>query len=121
MREFTFDEIVNFYKKEIISSHYRNQGLVNLIFIKDFISHRLSAFNYWSVIDQNLKGFLTHKPFIQLLEAVSLDVRGKTHDQIKSEFSSITKRLKNEFNEDSSVIYRFRFFEYIFLQRCALY
>ena len=30
MREFTFDDIVNFYKKEIVSSHYKNQGLVNL-------------------------------------------------------------------------------------------
>ena len=70
-----------------------------------------------------MKGFLTHSSFIQLLDAVSIDAKDKTHDQIKKEFNSILARLKFDFNDDdsSTIIYRFRLFEYIFLQRCALY
>jgi hypothetical protein len=73
-------------------------------------------------MDTNLKGFLTHNQFIDLLEAMTIDSKGKTHEQIKTEFESILETLKFEFLEDSSaIIYRFRFFEFIFLQRCSLY
>jgi len=72
-------------------------------------------------MDTNLKGFLTHNQFIDLLEAMTIDSKGKTHEQIKTEFESILETLKFEFLDSSAIIYRFRFFEFIFLQRCSLY
>jgi len=35
------------------------------------LANRVSAFNYWSLIDKDLKGFVTAKEFYDLLDVFS--------------------------------------------------
>ena len=86
------------------------------------LANRVSAFNYWRLVDPELKGFLTFKDFKYLLESVAFNVDKLSTKNVRNEFDVALNSLPNELNEDETAnIFRFRLFEYLFLERCAIY
>jgi hypothetical protein len=121
--EFTFEQIIDFYRNEVFSSFIRNSG-------RDILSNRLTAFNYWKIADPELKGFLTFQEFLSLLEAMAFNTDDKSIEGFKNEHSIALNNLPNELlnspngnniQKSSGNIFRFRLFEYLFMQRCAIY
>lgn len=86
------------------------------------LANSITAFNYWNIIDKELKGFLTLKDFLVLLESTAFDVSERNIDYVRKEAAIVLPQLPNELNMDSKTnIYRFRLFECLFLERCAIY
>jgi hypothetical protein len=83
----------------------------------------VSALNYWKIIDKESKGFLTLKEFNYLLEALAFYIGDESFNHLAKEHSSANDILPNELvaKLDTKNIFRFRLFEFIFMQRCAIY
>jgi len=52
---------------------------------------------------------------------MAFDFEERDLDSIQKEFKTVLSRTKNEFLGQKTEIFRFRLFELIFLERCALY
>ena len=52
---------------------------------------------------------------------MAFDVTEKNTNYIKSEARVSLKNLPNELLDTKTNIYRFRLFEYMFMERCAIY
>ena len=114
-REFSFEDIINHYEKEFISSHFRNIG-------RPLLANRITAFNFWTMVDKNKQGFLEFDDFIELLEATAFDVDTLNSENFQNEFVCTLSFLKNEFLETlNQELFRFRLYEYLFMERCAIY
>ncbi len=86
------------------------------------LANRISAYNYWKLVDPDLKGFMTYQDFIYLLESVAFNVDKLSQDNIKDEFAVALNYLQNELNQNNKDnIFRFRLFEFLFMERCAIY
>lgn len=91
---------------------------------KYILANRVSAFNYWSIIDSDMKGYLYFNQFCDLLEACAFN-RPMNLSELESECESTLVFLPNEFDkstvQDELNIFRFRLFENLFLEQCAIY
>lgn len=82
-KNFTLNEIIEFYQYEFLSGHFRRLGRVFLykifklfddniffffIYMKDILANRVTALNLWNILDKDKKGFLDFKTFLRLLE-----------------------------------------------------
>jgi len=87
------------------------------------LGNRTSAFNYWKIIDKDLNGFLPFNDFLYLLEAMAFDVGDRSFNKFEKEHAIALDTLPNELmkNHDQKNIFRFRLFEVLFMQRCAIY
>jgi hypothetical protein len=114
-QEFSFDDIIDFYTDEFVSSHYRNIG-------REILANRISAFNYWKIVDPKLNGFLPFNEFYYLLESMAFNVEELNIKTLNKEFQVALSFLPNELSEnEKNNIFRFRLFEYLFIERCAIY
>jgi len=52
---------------------------------------------------------------------MAIDVTDMNMDKFKEEFEVVMSRVPNEFLGVQTELYRFRLFELIFLERCAIY
>ena len=70
-----------------------------------------------------MKGFLSFNEFLYLLEAMAFDVGNRSIEEFIMEHSIALESLPNEIikQSESKNIFRFRLFEVLFLQRCAIY
>jgi hypothetical protein len=109
-KNLSLEEILNFYKYEIIASQYRENN-------KIIFSNRISAFNLWKLIDINKKGFISFTQFNILLSACAFEVYN-TKDEFLKDNQTICEIIKDDEKEHDFI--SFRLFEYIFLERCAL-
>ena len=75
------------------------------------------------IVDKDLKGFLSFNEFLYLLEAMAFDVGNRSVEDFMKEHSIALESLPNEIikHSESKNIFRFRLFEVLFLQRCAIY
>ena len=106
---------MEFYKIEMYSSRFRH-------FKKPTMANRLSAFNLWKIVDTNKQGHIPIYTFIELLEACAFE-EIKNHEELVKEAEIALQFLPNELKKEecSSNLYRFRLFEYLFMERCALF
>ena len=72
-------------------------------------------------MDKEMKGYLTLNEFVELLEAMAFDVKEKSNDYVRKESSLALKYLPNELTDMKTNIYRFRLFEWLYMERCAIY
>lgn len=113
--EFTFENLIDFYKAEYASSYFRNNG-------RDVLANRVTAFSFWNIIDKDLKGFITFNELVYLLESVAFDVDNLTQDNIMKNYPTAFAFLQNELlDNEKTNIFRFRLFEYLFMERSAIY
>ena len=52
---------------------------------------------------------------------MAFDVTEKNSNYIKNEAKNCLKNLPNELLDSKTNIYRFRLFEHLFMERCAIY
>lgn len=52
---------------------------------------------------------------------MAFDVTERSNNYIKKESSTALKYLPNELFDTKTNIYRFRLFEWLFMERCAIY
>ena len=108
------EELIDFYRFEIVSSEYRYKKKV-------IFANRLSAFNLWKVADFNKQGYLSFSQFSDLLETSAFETPRNVEELIsecETTFEFIPKEISLNANEN---VYRFRLFENLFLERCALH
>jgi hypothetical protein len=86
------------------------------------LANRVTAFNLFRIIDKNENGFLSQKDFLQLLEACAFDISKLNKiETMKKELKCALTNLPNEFLEKEQNLFRFRLFELLYLERCAIY
>jgi len=86
------------------------------------LANRISAYNYWKLVDHDQKGFMTFQDFSYLLESVAFNVDKLNQENLKDEFAVALNYLQNELNQNNKDnIFRFRLFEFLFMERCAIY
>lgn len=110
---------MNFIKTEIVSSSYRAEKLY-------IFANRISAFNYWRVVDNELVGVLSFPEFTKLLEVFG--IKGISNDKgfcDKKDIDYVSSI--NTYNKESSIVKinsnsvpSYRIFEYLFLEKCLL-
>jgi len=109
-KNLSLDEILNYYKYEIISSQYREKN-------KIIFSNRITAFNLWRLVDTNKKGFISFTQFKILLSACAFEEYNSKEEFFTDNYTVFEfigdDEKKNDFMS-------FRLFEYIFLEKCAL-
>lgn len=90
-------------------------------FKKPTMANRLSAFNLWKIVDSDKQGHVPFNSFAELLEACAFE-EIRSHEELVKEADIALQFLPSEIKkeESSNNLYRFRFFEYLFLERCAL-
>ena len=86
------------------------------------MANRVTAFNLFRILDKNGNGFLSQKDFLQLLEACAFDISKLNNmDLMKKDFSCSLANLPNEFFKVEQNLFRFRLFELLYMERCAIY
>ncbi len=86
------------------------------------LANRLSAYNYWKLVDKDLNGFLPFNNFVYLLESMAFNVEHLNNKTVLKDFNVALSYLPNELSEsEKSNIFRFRLFEFLFMERCAIY
>ena len=100
---------MDYYRFEIVSSEYRYKN-------KFLFANRITAFNLWRQIDTKKNGYLSFPAFQDLLSACAFDDYNSKDDFYKD----IETSLKFLPKEKDLGVFRFRLFETLFLERCAL-
>ena len=86
------------------------------------MANRVTAFNLFRVLDKSENGFLSQKNFLELLEACAFDhYKLKKIDSMKNNFACALTNLPNEFLDIKQNLFRFRLFELLYMERCAIY
>ncbi len=70
--------------------------------------------------NSNFDGFMTYKDYSSLLNAMAFPMDNVTQNQFIEQYSPTLTQLKNELTKESN-IFRFRLFELMFMERCAIY
>ena len=112
-RDFTFDELVEIYKDQIVSSYERTIG-------QELLASELSALSYWSIEDENKKGSFTLREVKPLLEALRFEIEPLNVANFKKEFQFTLGPRRGELIKDAAeedVVIRFDFIRQIFLDR----
>ncbi len=52
---------------------------------------------------------------------MAFDITDRSNTYVKKESSLALKHLSNELTDTKTNIYRFRLFEWLYMQRCAIY
>ncbi len=102
-------DILSFYKYEIVASQFREKN-------KILFSNRISAFNLWRQIDKSKNGFLPFSQFNELLNACAFE-EYTSQEEMMNDAETALEFLPNERKYNHL---RFRLFESLFLERCAL-
>lgn len=113
-KEFSFDDIKNIFNYELVSTYFRDRN-------KYILANRITAFNLWKQIDVKRQGFLPFNKLKDLLEACAFDYY-KDSEEFEKDIKETTEDILKEDIEliQKNQICRFKLFEYIFLERCAL-
>ncbi len=74
-------------------------------------------------MDKDLKGFLPFNEFLYLLESMAFDLGDRSLAHFEKENLLALDNLPNELikQQEQKNIFRFRLFEILFMQRCAIY
>ena len=104
-RTFNFNQLLEVYKNQIVSSYERSLG-------QDILADELACLSYWLIEDSQKKGYFTLKDIIPLLEAFRFDV-GSNYLNLaafKKEFKFLLMQNPGEVRFDSTeedVVIRF--------------
>lgn len=72
-RSFNFNELLQVYKNQIVSSYERSLG-------QELLADELACLGYWLIEDEQKKGYFTIKDVAPLLEAFRFDVNTSSYN-----------------------------------------
>lgn len=111
-KNFSFDELMQVYKNQIVSSYERAIG-------QDILADELACLSYWNIQDAQKKGFFTLKEVTPLLQAFRFDTSGLSLSSFKKEFRFLLSYNHGEIQgtSEDDVVIRFDLIRQIFLER----
>lgn len=110
-RSFSFDQLIEIYKNQIVSSYEHSLG-------QELLADELACLGYWLIEDTKKKGFFTMKETLPLLEAFRFEVDGLS--SFRREFNFLMKQNPGEVRMETAeedVVIRFDLVRQIFLER----
>lgn len=112
-RAFSFDELIQIYKDQIVSSYERTIG-------QELLANELACLSYWMMEDETKKGFFTLREVKPLLEALRFEIEPYNLASFKKEFQFTLLPRRGEIRGDANeedVVIRFDLIRQIFLDR----
>lgn len=110
---------MEFIKVEMVSSRFREEKL-------PLMANKISAFNYWSIIDKKLEGNINIEDFAYLLSACKINnICNGNHFNSEEEinkYSSINvyNTKENGIRLTQNSLPTYQIFEYLFMENCML-
>lgn len=114
-RTFNFNELLQAYNDQIVSSYERSLG-------QELLADEIACLGYWLIQDSAKKGFFTIKELVPLLEAFRFDTKDGSFNvaDFRKEFRFLLQQNPGEVRHDApeeDVIIRFDLVRQLFLER----